>query len=142
MQTPTTAGTCCGSGGGGGGIAVENDGELVLDPATTLDFSSDFDVTNNGGSVAGITLAGNAVIRAFGYVATGGEDLDGFPIPFTLLPTTSYAFSISIVLASGDPDDMYEWIALGKFADHLQIATTQPPAAGDRFEVQITLYTP
>ena len=85
---------------------------------------------------------GGGAARAFAYVATGTENLDGFPIAFTSLGTTNYAFAVSIVLANGDPNDMYDWIALGKFADHLQIATTQPPAAGDRFEVTITLYTP
>lgn len=142
MQTPTTAGTCCGGGGGGGGIIVDNNGQQIVDPATTLDFDSSFVVTDEGGGVAGIALAGGPVARAFQYIATGGENLNGFQIPFTPLGSTNYAFSISIVLENSDPNDMYGWIALSKATDHITIATSQTPNSGDSFEVMITLYTP
>lgn len=51
-----------GGGGGGGGVTVDSDGTPVVDPATILNFSSAFTVTDAGGGQANIGAAGSTIL--------------------------------------------------------------------------------
>lgn len=51
-----------GGGGGGGSITVDSDGTPVVDPATILNFSSAFTVTDAGGGQANIGAAGSTIL--------------------------------------------------------------------------------
>jgi len=84
-----------GGGGGGGGVIVQEDGVDVVNPATTLNFSTDFDVTDAGSGVADIALAGAGVasglVLPIPYAVTGTEDDAGFPVALTPpQPDTNY----------------------------------------------------
>lgn len=74
--------------GGITGIDVQNGGVDVVNPATGLDFTPDFIVTDEGGGIANIALAhppSGITIQTGRYTASGAEDPTGFPIVFAAL---------------------------------------------------------
>lgn len=115
------AATEVGGGGGGGGIDVQEAAVDVVNPATVLNFSSDFAVTVGATSTtADIALAASAsgLVLAIPYTVTGAEDDAGFAVALTpSQPDTNY----------------YVWAQMGGFTFQMTLDVPVADYAVDSF---------
>lgn len=132
-----------GGGGGSSGVIVESDGTPVLSPATTLNFSTDFDITDQGANVAGIALrpsiTGDRV--SFLYTADGSEGSSfvvGFP---GAVERADLNYNVQITM--GDYTDLLTVAAptSGFQLGAIQIDTSADVTAGDQFMIDIVTRT-
>lgn len=138
--TANTAWISLSGGGGGGGITdVQEDGVDVVNPAATLNFLNDFDITDQGGGTAGVALkssvTGDRV--SFLYTATGAEG-DSFIVGFPgAIERADLNYNVQLTM--GDYTDLLQFAAptSGFQLGGIQIDTSAPVAAGDQFMIDI-----
>lgn len=141
MRTPTTIDDCGTGGGGGGSITVDQNGVVVVDPATILNFTGDVVVTDAGGGQADIAIGGSATqVQRFKVTVGALTDPDGFDITIpTPMPDTDYVVCMTPMFPTVDDatevflltivdEDTFTMGALANFADGTILHFTVGPA--------------
>jgi len=83
--------------------------------------------------------AGGSVLASLSYVASGAEDIDGFPIAFPDVGTIEYA--VNLTLFNSDDTNFYQVKTSAKATNHIMVQATDTLTAGDVIDVVIVKHS-